>query len=371
MESEPKVSIVIPCFNRVDRTSECWRALEPSLPEERAVEVIFVDNGSTDGTSNFLSGLRGNSAVQVIRNAENLGFAKANNQGAAQARGEFLVFLNNDTVPLTGWLEPMIRVLENDPTAGLVGSKLLYPDGRVQHAGVIVREKIAGKSQLVCDHVHRLSQQDAPWVNIQREYQAITAACLAVRREVFHHLGGFDEAFVNGYEDVDFCFRARAAGLKVIYCPKSVLVHHESSTQGRKVFDEKNAALFSARWGERIRADEQEVYAAVARPNLNELRSELIALRASFEKIEASHPDQVEESDGVLRRMVLRWLGISKTMRRMQSDIRATRNTMLHLRRLTEGMAMLLDYYELERNAAEAEPAPRVTSLPRADLPLQ
>ncbi len=359
MEAAPKVSIIIPCFNRLDRTAECWPALQRSLGNGPASEVIFVDNGSQDGTAAFLDGLEKSSAARVLRNRENLGFAKANNQGKAQARGEFLVFLNNDTVPLAGWLEPLLRLLAQDPAVGLAGSKLLYPDGRVQHAGVIVREKIAGKNQLICDHVYRLSLAEAPWVNEQREYQALTGACLATRRAVFEQLGGFDEAYVNGYEDLDLCFRAREAGLKVVYCPASVLVHHESSTQGRNAFDQQNTARFFARWGDRIRADENETYAAAGRPNLSELRTELLALRAAFEKIQAAHPDpKPDERAGIFRRTILRWLGISQTLRTMKADIRAQRNTIVHLRRITDSMAMLLDYYESERES----PRP-----PRAD----
>lgn len=360
MESEVKVSIIIPCFNRVDRTVECWKALRESFVDPTPREVIFIDNGSTDGTSAFLADLEKASHARALRNRENLGFARANNQGAAHARGEFLVFLNNDTIPLPGWLEPMIRLLSDEPDIGVVGSKLLYPDGRVQHAGIIVRERAGGKTQLVCDHIHRLSHGDAPWVNLEREYQAVTGACLAVKRDVFRRLGGFDEAYFNGYEDLDFCFRAREAGLRIVYCPRSVLVHHESSSQGRFMSDDKNTALFSERWGSRIKSDENEAYAAAARPNLDEIKSELKALRASFEKIQSLHPGAADDTAGdwkrFFRKPILRWLGISRTQRKMAADIRAMRNTILHLRRVTESMAMLLDYHDVkEANASPVQ----------------
>ncbi len=353
MEPSVKVSIIIPCFNRVDRTAECWQALQETQLAAIPTETIFVNNGSTDDTAEFLQKLEANPAVVMIHNAENLGFSKANNQAAARAQGEFLIFLNNDTIPSKGWLEPLLELLANESKVGIAGSKLIYPDGRVQHAGIIVRERIEGKSQLVCDHIHRLSRHDAPWVNLEREYQAVTGACMAIRRETFRQLGGFDEKFFNGYEDIDLCFRAREAGLRVIYCPQSVVVHHESSSQGRFLKDDENTALFSRQWGGRIASDEKEMYAAAGRPNLDEMRSELVALRASLEKIQHSRENAADERGWkkLFRKPILRWLGIAKTQRNLASDIRAIRNTLVHLRRVTENMVMLLDHRDVGETA--------------------
>lgn len=348
MAASIRCSIIIPCFNRVDRTIECWRALQETQVANIPVEVIFIDNGSTDGTSEFLAKT---SPAIVIRNEENLGFSKANNQGAARARGDVLIFLNNDTIPAQGWLEPLLDLLSK-PEIGIVGSKLIYPDGRIQHAGIIVRERIAGKTQLVCDHIHRLSRHDAPWVNVERDYQAVTGACLAIRRETFRKLGGFDEEFFNGYEDLDLCFRAREAGLRVVYCPRSLVVHYESSSQGRFQRDDHNTALFSERWRSRIASDEKENYATAGRPNLEEMRAELEALRRSFEKIQLRGDDK---DHGVIRKTLLRWLGISRTQRNLASDLRAMRNTLVHFRRVTESLALLFDHYEMSE-ATKADP---------------
>lgn len=372
MEGSVKVSIIIPCFNRLDRTVECWEALRETLPASLPSEVILVDNGSSDGTKEWLASLKSEPRLRIISNAENLGFSKANNQAAQQARGEFLVFLNNDTIPAKGWLEPLIDSLTNDSRIGIVGSKLIYPDGRVQHAGIIVRERVAGKAQLVCDHIHRLSRHDAPWVNQEREYQAVTGACLAIKRATFEQLGRFDEAFVNGYEDIDLCFRARESGLRVLYCPRSLVVHHESSTQGRFTNDERNTALFFQRWGARVASDENEIYAAAGRPNLDEIKSELKALRASFEKIQYFRAEENEPAasgwKSTWRKPILRWLGIAKAQRQTTSDIRAIRNTLLHLRRVTESMALLLDYYDM---SSAARPPDGPASNDRADQFLQ
>ena len=347
MEASVKVSIIIPCFNRVDRTSECWSALRPTL--SAASEVIFVNNGSSDGTKSFLDQLRSESSVVVLENSENAGFAQANDQAAERARGQFLVFLNNDTMPTRGWLEPLLELLARDEKIGIVGSKLIYPDGRIQHAGVVVRERVAGRSQLVCDHIHRLSRHDAPWVNLERDFQAVTGACMGLRREIFHSLGGFDPAFVNGFEDLDLCFRARAAGLRVVYCPRSMVIHHESSSQGRFTSDDRNTALFTERWSGQIASDENETYAAAGRPNLEEMRAELAALRESIEKL--AHVREESAEEGVVRRTVLRWLGIARTQRNLAADVRAIRNSLVHLRRVTESLALLLDHREMSESA--------------------
>lgn len=234
-------SIIIPVWNQVELTRQCLQALAETT---RGIEyeVIIVDNASTDETPALLAGLRGD--VQVIRNQENLGFAQACNQGAKAARGRYLVFLNNDTVPQSGWLEPLVREAEEHADVAVVGSKLLYPNGTVQHAGVAV-----SRIGLIPYHLYRGFPADAPAVNRRREFQAVTAACMLIRREVFEEVGGFDEGYRNGFEDVDLCLKVRERGGKIVYQPKSVLYHLESQTPGRKTYDEDNSRRLLARWG--------------------------------------------------------------------------------------------------------------------------
>jgi Flp pilus assembly protein TadD len=183
--------------------------------------------------------------VQIIRNTENLGFARACNQGAKAAKGRYLVFLNNDTIPRHGWLRALVQEVESHPEVAVVGSKLLYPDGTVQHAGV-------GFSRICFTpyHVYGGFPGDAEAVSRRREFQAVTAACMLVRRHAFEALGGFDEGFVNGFEDVDFCLRVREAGGRIIYQPQSVLIHLESQTPGRKQHEKDNGKRFLERWAE-------------------------------------------------------------------------------------------------------------------------
>jgi GT2 family glycosyltransferase len=242
--SAPVASIIIPVWNRADLTRQCLDALGDTVAPD-VCELIAIDNHSTDETPALLAAHPLSPAV--IRNDANLGFARACNQGAAAARGEFLLFLNNDTVPTPGWLEPMIEILRGDPGVAIVGSRLLYPDSRlIQHAGVAFDAPVPF-------HLWCLFPADWPQANVQCDVGAVTAACMLVRRSVFHELGGFDERYLNGFEDVDFCLRVVEKGHRIVYCPRSVVLHHESMSEGRSQHDGRNFALFRDRWGERLR----------------------------------------------------------------------------------------------------------------------
>lgn len=236
-----KASIIIPVFNKLELTSQCLTTLA-SLTTMPEYEVIVVDNDSTDGTAEFLAALGGD--VQVIRNQENRGFAVACNQGAKAARGEFLLFLNNDTIPTEGWLNALVDEVERHPDVAVVGSKLLYEDGTIQHAGVAFSRTMFGPY-----HIYQKLPADAPMVNRRREFQCVTAACMLVRREVFEQVGQFDEGFKNGFEDVDLCLKIRDLGWQIIYRPDSVVYHLESQTPGRKAHEKDNARRLRERWG--------------------------------------------------------------------------------------------------------------------------
>lgn len=234
-------SIIIPVWNKVELTQQCLVALGPAT-EDVSFELIVVDNHSTDRTPEFLASLGGD--VRIITNDENLGFAKACNQGAAVATGEYLVFLNNDTIPLKGWLSAMVDEVRTHADVTVVGSKLLYQDGTAQHAGVAI-----DRNNLTPYHIYNGFAADHPAVNKRRELNAVTAACLLIRRSVFAELGGFDEGFKNGFEDVDLCLRVREKQGRIVYQPKSVLYHLESQTPGRKQHDQANANRLHQRWG--------------------------------------------------------------------------------------------------------------------------
>jgi GT2 family glycosyltransferase/Flp pilus assembly protein TadD len=245
-------SIIMPVWNRLELTKECLTALS-QITDQPEYEVIVVDNGSTDGTKEFLAGLQGD--VQIIRNEQNLGFAKGCNQGAAVAKGAYLVFLNNDMVPQRGWLGALVSEVEAHQEVGIVGSKLLYPDGTVQHAGVV-----RDCQHLLPYHIYKSFAGDHPAVNQRREFQIITAACLLIRRSLFEEVGGFDEGYINGFEDADLCLKVRERGHRVVYQPRSVVVHLESQTPGRKAHEDANAARFLERWGAQWWAGDEDRY---------------------------------------------------------------------------------------------------------------
>lgn len=223
--SSPRATLVTPLYNKVEYTAACLTAVSANTGIDD-YEVVLVDNGSTDGTDSLLRQLEGD--VRIIRNQRNLGFAVASNQGAAVASADVIVFLNNDTEPLPGWLEPLLRVLDERPEVAAVGSRLLYPNGSVQHAGVAIVENTVTGELLGGIHVHHGAAADDPRVLVPHDWQAVTGACMAVRRDVFERLGAFDEGYWNGNEDVDLCFAIAQAGSVVAYEPASLLVHHES-----------------------------------------------------------------------------------------------------------------------------------------------
>jgi GT2 family glycosyltransferase len=219
----PQVSIVIPVWNRLDITLDCLRALAENT--EGRYEVIVVDNGSVPAARAALGSIPG---LRLRRHEVNLGFARACNDGARLARGRHLLFLNNDTIPQPGWLPPMLAARDKDPRIGIVGSLLLYSETReVQHAGVDL------DSRGVPFHRFRFGAATEPAVVRDGVVPAVTGACLLTTADLFARLGGFDEGFVNGYEDVDLCLRAGKAGRLTYYCSASVLLHHEAATPGR------------------------------------------------------------------------------------------------------------------------------------------
>ena len=235
-----RCSIIIPVFNQLSFTRNCLEALNKHTPEE-LYEMVIVDNASSDGTAEYLS--KFNRDIKLITNKENLGFAKACNQAVTAAAGKYLVFLNNDTVPQSGWLKELVNLAESNPEIGIVGSKLLYPDGTVQHAGI---ELINGMP----DHPFRYARSDHPEVCQVKELDMVTGACLLIRKDLFEKCGLFDEAFLNGVEDIDLCLKVRRLGYKVVYNPKSVLYHYEGKTPGRFKHVSTNLSLFRSRWGQ-------------------------------------------------------------------------------------------------------------------------
>lgn len=257
MDARPRCAVVIPTFNGAHLLSTCLEALFAHPPERCEMSVVVVDDASEDGTVERFQGTR--EGLEVIGCATNGGFAVACNTGA-EAAGEvdFLVFLNNDTVPLAGWLDALIEECDA-PGVVAAGSKLLYPDGTVQHAGVTIGQDLWPR------HLYAGFPADHPAVDRPKRVAAATAACLLVRRDRFLARGGFDTAFLNGYEDVDLCLRLAEDGDQVRYCPRSVLYHLESVTRWAEdpsQHVERNSRLFAERWHGKLEPDDFQHYLA-------------------------------------------------------------------------------------------------------------
>lgn len=239
--NSPLVSIVIPVFNKVGFTGQCVESLYSTLNLPRNdIEIIIVDNNSTDETSSYLKSLP--DCFKVITNTINLGCGKAMNQGARIARGKYLIFLNNDTIALPGWLEELVNVIETEKNVGIVGCKLLFPDGRIQHAGVTIDRN------LTVAHIYYLYPGDFPAANEYRDYQAVTGACTLMKRELFFDVDCFDENYMNSHLDIDLCLKVKERGYRVVYTPKCVLYHYESVSEGRHDHDLEASVYFYNKW---------------------------------------------------------------------------------------------------------------------------
>jgi GT2 family glycosyltransferase/glycosyltransferase involved in cell wall biosynthesis len=242
--SAPRVSIVIPAYGEALLTFSCLASI--ARHTRGAFEVIVVDDASAQPLAAALGGVEG---VRFERNDANLGFIGTCNRGAALARGEVIVFLNNDALVTDGWLDALLRVFDEHADAGLVGARLVYPDGRLQEAGGIVWHDGSAWN------FGRDDDPDRPEYAYLREADYCSGACLAVRRALFTALGGFDARYAPAYyEDVDLAFAVRAAGRKVFYQPAATVVHFEGRTsgtdvrQGVKRHQAINQSTFAAKW---------------------------------------------------------------------------------------------------------------------------
>ena len=191
--------------------------------------------------------------MRYQRNTTNLGFAKANNAGARLSESPYLLFLNNDTIVTPGWLSEMVRIARSDRSVGIVGIKQLFPyTNTIYHTGIVFAP--GGKPEHLYPHLDASLTK----VNKQREYQAVTGACLLIERALFDDCGGFDEEYRNGYEDIDLCMQVRQRRRKVVCCTSAYIYHYGQISEGRTADDDKNAALFLERWSKHVKADRDD-----------------------------------------------------------------------------------------------------------------
>jgi GT2 family glycosyltransferase len=253
LPARPKVSIVIPNRDQADLLRQCVASIDGSSYTN--FELVILENGSREAkTHAYYDELRRRANVRIVTWDRPFNYSAANNFAARHATGEVLVFLNNDIeVKAPDWLERLLGHALR-PEVGAAGAKLYYPDGTIQHAGVVVG--LGG----VAGHMHHhFPGEHFGYVGrliVCQNFSAVTAACLMVRREVFEAVGGFDEAFVLTFNDVDFCLRLRQQGWLVVWTPEAQLYHWESKTRGPDTHGEalerfkREEALFKERWGD-------------------------------------------------------------------------------------------------------------------------
>lgn len=222
----PMVSIVIPVYNQIHYTYACLVSI---LEHTRDVtyEVIIADDVSTDATEHLSDYAEG---LVICRNSTNQGFLRNCNNAARSARGKYVMFLNNDTQVTPGWLSSLVNLIENDPTIGMVGSKLVYPDGRLQEAGGIIWSDGSGWNY------GRLDDPDKPEYNYVKDVDYISGAAILLSNDLWKQIGGFDTRFAPAYcEDSDLAFEVRKAGYRVVYQPLSKVIHFEGVSNGTDV----------------------------------------------------------------------------------------------------------------------------------------
>jgi len=248
IQGAPLVSIVVLTRDRVHLLRRCVESVE-ACTRGVPYEILIVDNGSrARATHQFLADTR----HAVIHDPGPFNFARLNNAAARRARGDHLLFLNNDVEVIDDdWLVALLEHSQRAPV-GAVGAKLYYPDGRLQHVGMVLGLK-DGVAQ-----VFRGAPGDHPGYfdsnMVVRNYSAVTGACLMTRREVFEAVAGFDEAFAFDYNDVDYCLRVRARGYRVVFTPHARLWHHEFATREPRMLSHERS-LFHRRWAAALEAD--------------------------------------------------------------------------------------------------------------------
>jgi GT2 family glycosyltransferase/SAM-dependent methyltransferase len=248
--SNPKVSIIIPAYNGWEMNYLCLRSIRNNTYGV-SYEVIFADDISTDETQHVRKYIKN---IVHIRNEMNLGFLQNCNHAASFARGEYLHFLNNDTEVTADWLSSLVNLMEKDKTIGMAGSKLVYPDGRLQEAGGIIWQDGSG-----WNYGHG-QDPDASEFNYVKEVDYISGASIMIRKSLWEHLGGFDKMYNPAYcEDSDLAFSVRKAGYKVVFQPLSEVIHFEGFSHGTdagsqnnatniKSYQKINAVKFAEKW---------------------------------------------------------------------------------------------------------------------------
>lgn len=249
--ANPEISIIIPVYNQFDFTYNCVKSIVMNT-EKHNYEIIVADDCSNDKTQNIQKVVAN---LKLCKNEKNKGFLKNCNDAVNYAKGKYLVFLNNDTQVLNNWLEPMKRILDDNPNIGMTGAKLVYPNGVLQEAGgVIYKDGSAANFGNGCDPF-------APLFNQIRDVDYISGAAIMIRGELWNQIGGFDVRYMPAYyEDTDLAFMVRQMGYRVVLQPESVVIHFEGVSNGNivkyqtiKYYQILNEKKFCTKWKKILR----------------------------------------------------------------------------------------------------------------------
>lgn len=243
--ASPIVSVIIPTYGKAWLTLQCLKSIvrhPPHVP----YEVLVVDDASGEADVELLGRIPG---LRLEKNPTNLRFLRSCNRAAELTRGTYLFFLNNDTLVKTGWLDTLLETFARFPNAGIVGSKLLFPNGTLQEAGGIIWNDGSGWNY------GRTDDPAKPQYNYVRDADYISGCAIMIPKIIWDELGGFDDFFAPAYcEDSDLAFRVRAHGMKVLYCPFSEVIHLEGVSNGtdlgsgQKAYQVINAQKLLTRW---------------------------------------------------------------------------------------------------------------------------
>ena len=244
LKTEPLVSIIISVYDQLDHTKRCIHQIEQTLLGKVSYEVIIIDDCSKSETIDFLKNLE--EPHKVFFNHDKKGFAVNNNLGAHEANGKYLCFLNNDVFVQGNWLLPMINVFQENDNVGMVGNvqKLAFSQ-KYDHMGVVFAPQ-GNPRHYGQGFYYR------PFKGEVRKWSAVTAACCVTRKELFLEIGGFDEIYKNGCEDIDLCLRMTEQKKEHYIVHDSVVLHVKGASEGRKLFNDKNSQILQKRWGQKI-----------------------------------------------------------------------------------------------------------------------
>lgn len=251
VEENPEVSIIIPVYNQIHYTYLCLASILEHT-KDVSYEILIADDVSSDATEHLGEFV---SNITVCRNETNQGFLRNCNNAVKSARGRYVMFLNNDTQVTEGWLNSLVNLIKSDPSIGMVGSKLVYPDGRLQEAGGIIWSDGSGWNY------GRLDNPDKAEYNYVKDVDYISGAAILLSNELWKQIGGFDERYAPAYcEDSDLAFEVRKAGYRVVYQPLSKVIHFEGVSNGTDVnggglkrYQVENSEKLKEKWKEEFK----------------------------------------------------------------------------------------------------------------------